>query len=57
MFIIPLIRIYDYVKINSSFLPSNYGKTLEFICTGVNHKLSNNEWVTSLETIATSKSR
>lgn len=47
------IRIYDFVKINTSFLPSNYPQTLEFICTGVNHKLVNNDWVTSLKTIAT----
>ena len=47
------IRIYDFIKINSSFLPSNYPQTLEFICTGVNHRLENNDWVTSLKTIAT----
>ena len=51
------IRIYDYIKINTSFLPSNYPNTLEFICTGVNHKLENNEWVTSLDTLATSISK
>ena len=47
------IRIYDFVKINTSFLPSNYPETLEFICTGVNHVLSNNDWTTNLKTIAT----
>lgn len=51
------IRIYDFVKVNTSFLPSNYPNTLEFICTGVNHKLENNEWVTSLDTLATSISK
>lgn len=48
-------RIYNRVKVNTSFLPSNYGNTLDFIVTGVNHRLSNNEWVTDLETIATTK--
>lgn len=48
------IRIYDFIKINTEFLPSNYPDTLEFICTGVNHKIENNEWVTSLDTLATS---
>jgi len=48
------IRIYDFIKINTAFLPSNYPDTLEFICTGVNHKLENNEWITSLDTLATS---
>ena len=47
------IRIYDFVKVNSSFLPSNYPETLEFICTGVNHKLEGNDWTTNLKTIAT----
>jgi hypothetical protein len=51
------IRIYDFVKINTEFLPSNYPNTLEFICTGVNHKLENDEWVTSLDTLATSISK
>lgn len=51
------IRIYDLVKVNTSFLPSNYPDTLEFICTGVNHKLENNEWVTSLKTLATNISK
>lgn len=51
------IRIYDFVKINTAFLPSNYPNTLEFICTGVNHKLENDEWVTSLDTLATSISK
>ena len=49
------IKIYNKIEINTSFLPSNYPEALEFIITGVNHKLSNNDWVTSLETIATSK--
>ena len=31
--------------------------TLDFIITGVNHKLSGNEWVTNLDTIATTKSK
>ena len=50
-------KIYNRVKVNTSFLPSNYGNTLDFIITGVNHKLSNNEWVTDLETIATTKDK
>lgn len=51
------IRIYDLVKVNTSFLPSNYPDSLEFICTGVNHKLENNEWTTSLKTLATNISK
>jgi hypothetical protein len=51
------IKIYNKVTINTSFLPSNYPETLKFIITGVNHKLSDNDWVTSLETIATSTNK
>jgi len=51
------IKIYNKVKVNTSFLPTNYGETLDFIVTGVNHKLSGNEWVTNLDTIATTKDK
>ena len=51
------IKIYNRVKVNTSFLPTNYGETLSFIVTGVNHKLSGNEWVTNLDTIATTKDK
>ena len=50
------IKIYNKMEIQQRFLPSNYPESLEFIITQVNHKLSNNDWVTSIETIATSKS-
>lgn len=51
------MKIYNKVKVNTSFLPTNYGDTLSFIVTGVNHKLSGNEWVTDLNTIATTKTK
>jgi len=51
------VKIYNKIKVNVAFLPSNYDETLSFIVTGVNHKLSNNEWVTSLDTIATTKEK
>jgi len=50
------IKIYNRLKVNTGFLPSNYDKTLDFIVTGVNHQISDNKWTTSLETLATSKS-
>lgn len=49
------IKIYNKLDVNLKFLPSNYKESMEFVVTGVNHKLSNNEWVTSLSTIGTSK--
>ena len=50
------IKIYNRLKVNTSFLPSNYDETLDFITTGVNHKISDNKWTTNLATLATSKS-
>ena len=49
-------KIYQRLKVNTEFLPSNYDKTLDFVVTGVNHTISNNQWTTNLETLATSKS-
>ena len=51
------IKIYNKLKVNTKFLPSNYPETLEFIITAVDHKLSANTWVTSLDTIATATSK
>lgn len=51
------MKIYQKVKVNTRFLPSNYPETLDFIITGVNHKLQNNAWSTTLSTQATSISK
>mgnify|MGYP003633461107 CR=1 FL=1 len=45
------VKIYSKLNIQQSFLPSNYPKSLEFITTDVTHTLSNNKWVTKLNTI------
>jgi hypothetical protein len=49
------IKIYNKLEVNSKFLPTKYGDTLNFIITGVNHKLQNNDWETNLETIVMPK--
>ena len=49
-------KIYNRLKVNTNFLPSNYDETLDFIITGVNHTISGNQWKTNLESLATSKS-
>jgi hypothetical protein len=49
------IKIYNKLKVNSKFLPSRYGDTLDFIITGVNHRLQNNDWETTLDTIVIPK--
>lgn len=49
------IKIYNKLKVNSEFLPPRYGDTLNFIITGVNHRLQNNDWETTLDTIVIPK--
>jgi len=46
------IKIYNQLKVNTKFLPSNYPEALRFIITKVNHQISNNNWETSLSTIS-----
>ena len=46
------MKIYNKLEIDTSYLPSNYGDTLSFIVTGVNHSLSGNDWETEILTMA-----
>ena len=49
------IRIFDKLSIDSRFLPPNYGDTLEFIITGLDHKIESNKWSTQIETLSIPK--
>lgn len=44
------LRIFDRLKIDSRYLPPNYGETLDFIITQLDHKIENNKWITVLGT-------
>ena len=44
------IKIYQSFIANSSFLPKNYGETMQFIITGITHTIENNTWLTKIET-------
>lgn len=48
-------KIYQKLEVDTTFLPSNYPDTMEFIIRGVNHTLQDNSWNTSFQTIATSQ--
>ena len=48
------IKIYNKIKIDTRFLPSNYPSTLKFLVTGIDHSLKDNMWETQLSTVATS---
>ena len=50
------IKIYNALNVSTRFLPSDYPDNLQFIVKGVNHKISNQDWETTLETIVISKS-
>ena len=47
------IKIYNKLKVNTKFLPSNYPETMEFVATNVDHDLKDNKWVTKINSIAT----
>jgi hypothetical protein len=49
------IKIYNEVNVDTRFLPANYPKSLRFIIKGVNHKLSDSDWETTLETVVIAK--
>ena len=50
------VKIYNVLHIDSSFLPKVYGDSLDFIVTGISHKISNNDWETDLEVTVMPKS-
>ena len=43
------IKIYNELVFNTSFLPSGYTKTLDFIVTGIDHKLKDGDWETDVK--------
>lgn len=44
------MKIYQSVAVDSTFLPTNYGETMQFIITGITHRIEGNTWLTSIET-------
>jgi hypothetical protein len=49
------MKVYQKYTADASFLPSNYPSSLEFIIKGITNTISNNEWITTLESIAVPK--
>ena len=45
------IKIYNEINVVTRFLPKNYPDNLRFIIKGVNHKLTNSDWETTIETV------
>jgi len=49
------MKVYQKFTIDSNFLPSNYPESLEFLIKGITNTISNNEWLTTLDSIAIPK--
>ena len=45
------LKIYNAIKVDTRYLPSNYPDTMEFIITGLSHTVENNVWTTELQTV------
>jgi hypothetical protein len=45
------IKIYNEVNVSTRFLPKTYPDKLRFIIKGVTHKIQDQDWETSLETV------
>ena len=46
------VKIYNSINVDTSFLPSTYGDDLDFIVRGVNHKLSDGQWDTEIDSLS-----
>jgi len=46
------IKIYQVFNTNSKFLPYPFPESLEFLIKGVSHKISNNIWTTTIDSLS-----
>jgi len=49
------MKVYQKYTIDTTYLPSNYPTSLEFLIKGITNKIENNQWTTTLESIAVPK--
>jgi hypothetical protein len=47
------LKLLNGIKIDTSYLPSNYPETMLFVISKLSHRIENNIWTTDLETIMT----
>ena len=50
------IKIYNALRVDTSYLPSNYPTSMDFIITGITDKIDNNVWIKDISTIMVPKS-
>ena len=46
------MKVYQKYIIDTEYLPSNYPNSLEFIIKGISNTIENNQWITTLESMA-----
>jgi hypothetical protein len=49
------MKIYQKYTIDTTYLPANYPTSLEFLIKGITNNIQNNEWTTTIESIAIPK--
>ena len=49
------MKIYSKFNIDTKFLPANYPDNAEFLIKNIQHKIENNKWFTTIESIVISK--
>jgi hypothetical protein len=49
------MKVYQRLTIDVSFLPSNYPTALDFLIMGIENTIQNNEWTTTVSTLAVPK--
>ena len=47
------LKHFQKIKINQSFLPKNYGESLNFLIKGLSHKIDRSGWTTTINTLST----
>ena len=45
------LKIYNSLRVDTSYLPSNYPTSMDFIITGLSHTIQNNVWTTDISTV------
>jgi hypothetical protein len=49
------MKVYQKFNIDTAFLPSNYPTSLEFIIKGISNRIENNQWTTTIDSMAVPK--
>ena len=49
------MKVYQSYTLDTSFLPSNYPTSLEFLIKGITHEIKDNQWITTIESFAIPK--